>query len=294
MPRPTFQKGGGIRAGIVCRRAGQAGITVIEIMMAFFLIGIIWALLLPAISSAWMKARTKTSMVNLSQIGLLIADYQNNNGGRGARRSNGGHWRGSSDPLRYYWGCMYEIDKKAFRSPHTRNTSTYEVDGTRAEGHVYTDYAFNAVAAFWSDEVANFEVSQTGLARELSTYVNPATTILAQDHYEATINGDGDVPCYAFANDAQVLNPKHKSYNPDKAPSDNSETMLEEIFRNQNFCILLWADGHASQIPMTGVWDPKWYTGGFKDAQEAWEKRENGRFTKPPPYSYGEAMIGRL
>ncbi|MSU44075.1 MAG: hypothetical protein EXS22_08570 [Pedosphaera sp.] len=263
-------------------------------MMSFFLIALIAVLLLPKMASAWKQSRTRVSINNLHQIGILVADYQNNNGGRGARRSDGGHWRSNPDPMSYYWGAMYEIDKKAFRSPHTWSTSTYQVDGPRSEGHIYTDYGFNGVAAFWSDEVAHFEVQGTGLARELSTYNNPATTILAQDHYEAMIDGDGDVPCYAFTEDQNSLLDGHKNFNPGAPARENSETMLFEIFRNQDMCCVLWADGHVSKIAKAGVWDPRWYTGGFQGAQEVWEKRENGRFVKPPPYSYGVALTTRL
>ncbi len=262
--------------------------------MAFFLIALITALLLPAMSGTWMKARTKRSLSNLHQIGILIADYQNNNSGRGARRTNGGHWGSTADPYHYYWGAMYEIDKRAFHSPNSWSTSDYEVDGPRSQGHVYTDYGFNAVAAFWEDGVANFEVSSTGMAREISTYVNPSITILAQDHFEATIDGNGDVPCYAFDYNRNALNPDHKDFLPDLVPGNNSETMLVEIFRNQNFSALLWGDGHVSQLPITGVWDPKWYTGLVDAAQEGWERRENGRYTQPPPYNYSKSLTGRF
>ena len=287
------QMRGGRRCG-PGRRVGQAGITVIEVLMALFLISIIATLMLPAIATTWKKSRTNRSMSNLQQIGVLVADYQNNNGGRGARRTNGGRGGYTANPDNYYWGAMYEIDKRVFHSPHSWATSAYEVDGPRSDGHIYTDYGFNGVGAFWLDEVANFEVSSTHMARELSTYANPALTIVAQDHFESMIDGNGDVPCYEFAEDPNILNQGHQGFNPNKATANNSETMLLEIFRNQNFCCILWADGHVSQIPITGVWDPRWYTGGFKAAQEGWEKRENGRFVKPAPYSYGNAFTGRF
>jgi len=277
--------------------AFRAGMTLVELLVAVAIIGIVLSLFMPSLSVARTKMQINRSMHNLRLIGTTIWDYHQNNDGYGAQRTNGGCWGTPPNGNSYwnYWGSMYGGEMDWFHSPLTRETVEKNSDGPRGEGHRYVDYGFNAVASLWYDEVACFEDTKSRRARDIDTYYHPSQTIWAHDHSEPTIEGNGDVPCYAFANDQNALNMSHPDYGTEnKEHRANSELALQEIFRNLNHCLILWADGHVSKIPISGQWKPYWYTGGHKGAQQAWEAHENGKFTQPPPYPYRYAQTFRL
>jgi prepilin-type N-terminal cleavage/methylation domain-containing protein/prepilin-type processing-associated H-X9-DG protein len=276
--------------------ANRAGFTLVEILVVIVIMGILMTFLLPSISLGRTKIKISRSITNLRSIGTYVWDYHLHNDGLGTRRTNGGYWGSppDGDLYKHYWGARYGIEKDLFNSPLTWTTLEDNTDGPRSEGHVYVDYGFNGVASWWHDEVANFEDSGSRRARDLDTYLHPSLTIWAQDHSEPMIDGNGDVPCYAFANDQNAFNREHPDFNPDAPHRANSEVALQEIFRNLGMCCVLWADGHVSKLGIDHKWEPSWYTGGWQPAQDAWEARENGRFTQPPPYNYFSAHHGRL
>lgn len=279
--------------------ACSRGFTVVEVLVVIAIIGLLMAWLLPSIGVAREKTKIARSAHNLKNIGIFVWDYHTNNDGYGGRRTNGGCWKSPSDGnnYNYYWGAMYgggDDFKKMFHSPLTWHTVEENSDGRRDDGHKYVDYGFNGVASLWYNETGTFESINFRTARDLDSYEDPIHTIWAHDHSEPMIDGNGDVPCYAFAKDQNALNRGHPDFNPDTKHRQNSELALEEIFRNRGKSLVLWADCHVSKISITQKWDPAWYTGGRKDTQQAWEAQEDGKYTQPPPYNYSQAFINRF
>jgi len=286
----------GRRRGYYARRAG---FTLTEILFAVLIVGIVLAMTMPMIKRGTEKMKISKSVSNLRTIGIFILDYHNNSDGYGATHTNGGKWYNPPDGnyTKKYWGSMYgggEEFKSLFHSPLTWETLRHNTDGSREDGHVYVDYGFNGVAAKWTDDAANFENAISGEGRDFQTYINPAMTIWAHDHSEPMIDGDGDVPCYAFAKDQNTLNRGHPNFNALVKDRENSEAALMEIFRNLNHSCVLWVDGHVSKIPIDGKWEPVWYTGEFEEAQKVWEAKENGKYTQPRPFDYTGAYLQRL
>ncbi len=278
-------------------RISCEGFTLIEILVVVAILGVVMSMMLPTVNLARTKMKISSSMNNLRVIGTIVWDYHQNSDGDGGPRTNGGYWKSPPDgnPYNHYWGAMYGSGKEyklLFHSPMTHYTLEENSDGPRANGHQYVDYAFNGVASLWYDEVACFSDTRRRTGRDIDTYLFPAQTIWAQDHSEPMMDGNGDVPCYAFAHDRNAFNHAHPDFNPGARHRANSEVALYEIFRNRGMSGVLWADGHTSKLGVDHVWKPSWYTGGRKDAQQAWEERENGRFTEPPPYKY--TFTGRL
>jgi len=260
------------------------------------ILAMLFSIMTPTLNLTFMKMKIARSKNNLKIIGPFIIGYHLSNDGYGAHRTNGGCWYrpASGDNYHRYWGLMYDMDKTWFHSPLTWTTIQKNSDGRREDGHKYVDYGFNGVAAWWHDEVACFDHTRFRRARDVDTYVYPAQTIWAQDHSEPMIDGNGDVPCYAFANDRNAFNRAHPDFNPGAPHIANSEVALQEIFRNRGMCHVLWADGHVSSLSIDHQWKPSWYTGGHQGAEQAWKKANSGKYTQPPPYNYSAAHLGRL
>ena len=229
--------------------------------------------------------------------------------GNAARNgSNHVHWKvdanGEDYHYYWYWGKMYEdylggvgVAEKIFNDPMARESDPYYVDGKR---HVrpFVDWSWNEVGEGFGadDDSANYdyhgswsknrELGGYAQGRELANYPAPGKTIAFQSSYESMLDGNGDVPCFAFGNDSGSLAPGGKS----RATRGNSETTLRSFFRHMGKSVVMYADDHM-EMNIISELTPDRYVPN-KDGLSKWKAHEGGRYTKPPPYDFTTANIG--
>jgi len=203
----------------------------------------------------------------------------------------------------WYWGKLYEdylggvgVAQKVFNDPMCRQTDYYYSDGRRY-AWPYVDWSWNGAAeSYAGDKSANHDVhaswsNNTGpevyaQGRMLIDYPSPGKTIAFQSGYESMLDGNGDVPCFAFASDSGSLAPGGKS----RATRGNSETTLRELFRHMGKSAVMYADGHL-EMNIVSELTPDRYMPD-KDGLSKWKAYSGGRYTKPPPYDFMDAEIG--
>jgi len=187
-----------------------------------------------------------------------------------------------------YWGVIYadhaETNRAMFRCPAARRSdsnedyseSDAENDGPYSEGHEFNTYAQNN----WSRGKAGTGIitplPEGGSMVDLSgrnDYRNedwvgnklyrinfPSDLIFMLDSYEATIEGNGDIPALQ-ANEGSTF---------DQWLSDGRYL---EYFRHLGKSQILWVDGHVSGVGEFEEWEVRWF-GEPRPAGDTFDDRD--------------------
>jgi prepilin-type N-terminal cleavage/methylation domain-containing protein len=139
----------------VGRRSTKA-FTLVELLVVIGIIGLLVAILMPALARARKEAQAVQCASNLKQIGYAIALYMNQNKGYISRFSNSTNWQNPAkktemiDPTNYdkaYWGVIYAVTGKLPKSLFSCPSAALgqSADGlTFDQGSIYTSYSQNS------------------------------------------------------------------------------------------------------------------------------------------------------
>lgn len=270
------------------RRSGRpAGFTLVELLVVIGIIGVLVAILVPALKTAREAANRTKCASNLRQVGLAMRMYINDNRGWTAFAPNYGLWelpRGTplkADDPYAYWGIAYmpyisRLDPSAFRSSSgslaTENALANSRSLFRCPSNRYMDidpgYSDVAMPAtyglnwFVTHQPGDFSPIPRG--RNTTKIRDTSAFIVAHDAFEHLLEGNGD-----FLTNIRITNPDVPSYTADSINitqyryEPRAPIAVQEYYRHNKSCNVLWLDGHVSGVAQSdGKNIPiEWYTG---------------------------------
>jgi prepilin-type processing-associated H-X9-DG protein/prepilin-type N-terminal cleavage/methylation domain-containing protein len=253
-------------------RTPFAGFTLVELLVVIGIIATLIALLLPALSQARKQANAIVCASHLRGIGQSMLIYANENKNCIAPQVDGRHWQDTTnhamaiDPndTEAYWGVMYSqygSSKALFNCPEVRFTDFAASGASYEENYIFNCYGLNNYGGEWSGFSDKKRASKWGdatlctffkrlnsttwVGRPLTQLRDPTQTIVTQDAYETTIDGNGDT----FFNWYQWT------------PPNFAQDLSFEWLRHNNAGNVLFADWHVERLERSAQSDERYYTG---------------------------------
>lgn len=269
------------------RSTRRAGFTLIELLVVVGIIGVLIAILIPALRTARESANRTKCASNLRQVGISMRMYMNDNRGWTAAAPNYGLWeRPRGTPLRAddpfaYWGIAYlpyitrldsssyqsavgslsteaamEKPRSLFRCPSMRYM---DIDPGYSDVLIPSTYGLN-----WYVTHESGDRSGIFRGRNTTKIRDSANFIVAHDAFEHLLEGNGDLLTNVEVLDADLPAYRRNSINITQYRSETRAPIaVSEYYRHRKWCNVLWLDGHVGGIYQSNGGDVpiEWYTG---------------------------------
>jgi prepilin-type processing-associated H-X9-DG protein/prepilin-type N-terminal cleavage/methylation domain-containing protein len=260
------------------RVAAGAGFTLVELLVVIGIIAVLISILLPSLSRAREQANATKCAANLRSIGQAMYIYVNTNNQCLAPTKNYSKLFEISTPNvivdpsdpQAYWGVFYANSGKLSREIFTCPSNVQKDDTTDLYHNVYTAYGYNGwgdwasglsnsdrLTLFGSvDEIALFRKKgaawdEQALGRKITRIRYPTKTIVAQDAWEALLDGGTNGDTYASS----------IASNRGKLTEYTGHDI--EYLRHLKASNVLFVDGHVERMSKDEQTDERYYTGNW-------------------------------
>src|SRR5215475_5709202 len=164
--------------------------TLLELLVVIAIIGILAALLLPALNKANSSAKRASCLNNLRQINLAVRQYADDHKGLlPIKRNSEMAWTDYAPFVRSYLGLKGSPSSNdvLFACPADTFDCDYHMETTQEGVHLqakfdFNSYAFNAANSFTTYSQLTGPITSPGIAgRNMSSVKEPAKTVLVAE-----------------------------------------------------------------------------------------------------------------